>query len=32
VVREEREKAAQYQALRRKLEENLRKIEEALSG
>jgi hypothetical protein len=32
VVQEEREKAARYQALRGKLEENLKKIEEALSG
>jgi valyl-tRNA synthetase len=32
VVQEEREKAAQYQALRGKLEENLKKIEEALLG
>jgi valyl-tRNA synthetase len=32
VVQEEREKATQYQALRGKLEENLKKIEEALSG
>jgi valyl-tRNA synthetase len=32
VVREEREKAAQYQTLRGKLEESLKKIEEALAG
>jgi valyl-tRNA synthetase len=32
VVQEEKEKASQYQVLRRKLEENLKKIEEALSG
>jgi valyl-tRNA synthetase len=32
VVQEEREKAAQYEALRGKLEENLKKIEEALLG
>jgi valyl-tRNA synthetase len=32
VVQEEREKAAQYEALRGKLEENLKKIREALSG
>jgi valyl-tRNA synthetase len=32
VVQEEREKAAQYQALRGKLEENLKKIRETLAG
>ncbi len=32
VVREEKEKAERYQALRMKLEENLRRIREALSG
>jgi valyl-tRNA synthetase len=32
VVQEEKEKASQYQVLRRRLEENLKKIEEALSG
>jgi valyl-tRNA synthetase len=32
VVQEEKEKALQYQAVRGKLEESLRKIEEALSG
>jgi valyl-tRNA synthetase len=32
VVREEKEKALQYQAVRGKLEENLKKIKEALSG
>ena len=32
VVREEKEKASQYQAIRGKLEENLKKIKEALSG
>jgi valyl-tRNA synthetase len=32
VVEEEKEKAAQYQALRGKLEQNLKKIEEALLG
>ena len=32
VVQEEREKAAQYQSLRGKLEGNLRKIREALAG
>ena len=31
VVQEEKEKASQYQVLRRKLEENLKKIEEALA-
>jgi valyl-tRNA synthetase len=32
VVREEKEKALQYQAVRGKLGENLKKIKEALSG
>jgi valyl-tRNA synthetase len=32
VVQEEKEKALQYQAVRGKLEENLKKIKEALSG
>jgi valyl-tRNA synthetase len=32
VVQEEKEKALQYQAVRGKLQENLKKIEEALSG
>jgi valyl-tRNA synthetase len=32
VVQEEKEKALQYQAMRSKLEENLKKIKEALSG
>jgi valyl-tRNA synthetase len=32
VVQEEKEKALQYQAVREKLQENLKKIEEALLG